>query len=114
MEKKKREKTVTTIESLAKLMIGEFARIDASIEKLAVNMAVEFERVDVRLDGMDEHFSTIEQELKSLRREIGELEKRISAFEDSLRDVRGYAKEIDELRASVRTLKMRLARVEGK
>lgn len=88
-------------------MVGEFARVDGSIERLATNMADEFARVDARFD-------TLEEEIRAIRRDILDIDRRLTALEESIHDVRGYAKEIDFLHAEIRTLKERVARCEAR
>ena len=58
--------------------------------------------------------TTIEQELRNIRSEIAQINKRLDALEDAVRDIHGCAKEIDMLRAEVRTLMERIEKCEAR
>ncbi len=105
--------------------MGEFARVDMTIEKLATTMVSEFARVDEQFVTVNEQFASVNKqfasvnkqfvaineqlvsingELKSIRIELRDINRRLDALEEAVKDVRGYAKEIDELRTRVKVM----------
>ena len=98
---RKMPKKVTTIEGLAELMTGEFSRVDKTIEGLAELMTSKFSRVDERLERIEDQIVSINGELRGIRTEIKEINRRLDTLEAGQKDMRGYAVEIDELRARV-------------
>lgn len=86
MKRTQHKTKISTIEGLATLMMGEFARVDEQF--LAIN----------------EQLVSINGELKNIRLEMKEINRRLDTLESDVKDIRGYAKEIDELRARVKSM----------
>ncbi len=56
----------------------------------------------------------LDSELKSMRLEVKPFDQRLTALEEHVRDMHGYAKEIDVLRADFRAFEMRLRKLEAR
>lgn len=100
-------KKVTSIEGLAELMVGEFARTDERFDRIDerfTQVDERFDRVETRLDRIEEQLVSINGELRSVRMEIKEINRRLDALERSAQSARGHAVEIDELRARVKRM----------
>lgn len=111
--------TPATLQGLAALVVREFSRVntrmdksDEALEKLAVVVESEFQRVDERFDAVETRFDSLDEQLRAIRRDLFEIDKRLTVLEESVRDIRGYAKEIDSLRAEFKVFESRLARLE--
>lgn len=52
--------------------------------------------------------SEVTQRLSGIERELADINRRLDALEDDVADIRGYAKEIDELRSRMRAIERHL------
>ena len=57
-----------------------------------------------QIETMQEHILNIETDIKSIKVELAYINRRLDSLEEATRDMRGYAKEIDDLRARVKYL----------
>lgn len=115
--KKKRQadsKKVTTIEGLAVLMMGEFERIETKFGAKFDASDARHARVEVHLAKLNERTLSIENELRGIRGDLTKIAKRLDRLEEDVRDIRGYAKELDELRAMFRALEKRIIACESR
>jgi hypothetical protein len=55
-----------------------------------------------------ENFVAVRAELRDVRREIAAITTRLDKLEAAVRDIRGYAKEIDALRDEIKLIKRHL------
>lgn len=90
-------------EKLEKILETGFTAIAEDFSVVAEN----FKKVNLRLDSIDTRLDRMESELASIHRRLDILEEQTSGM-------RGYAKEIDELRARVVFLEKHLLVKTGK
>lgn len=57
---------------------------------------------------VSEQFAQVHAELRSIRDELRSVDRRLTALEDAVKDMRGYAKEIDELRSRMMAIEEHL------
>jgi len=55
-----------------------------------------------------EHFVEVHGELRAIRNEIAAINRRLDRLEEHYGSVKGYAKEIDEIRARIKNIEKRL------
>lgn len=75
-----------------------------SVGFIKTNFSERFDRIDHRLDGIDGRLDKIENELQHINRELQYVNKRLDSLEERTEGMKGYAKEIDELRTWVQKL----------
>jgi chromosome segregation ATPase len=95
MKKKRSSKKVTTIEGLAQLVVGEFARIDVRLDRMEARqdkMDGRLDKTDGRLDRIEARLTNIEEEIRAIRSDIAYIFKRLDALEQAVGHVRGFAK----------------------
>lgn len=121
----KAKKTALTLEQLSMRMERGFAGVSENIDKLAELMMGEFHRVDerfvgvdkrldamdVRFDAIDARFDRLEEEVRAIRHDIANILDRLDVLEEQVGSIRGYSKEIDELRSRVNILEAQLKKL---
>jgi uncharacterized coiled-coil DUF342 family protein len=55
-----------------------------------------------------EQFSQVHTELRTIHDEVRDVSRRIEKLEEAVQDIRGYAKELDELRGRIRAIEHHL------
>lgn len=73
-------------------------------EDIRREMREGFAKVDMRFSKVDEQFVETQAELRAIRHELAEINRRLDRLEEDADAVRGYSKEIDELRIRVRNI----------
>ena len=124
MKKVVSKKESMTLERLATLMAEGFNDVNEHINEVDVRLSTQIAEVDERLSGqlaevdgrlsgqmasLQEQIVAVHYDIRSIKEELRQIDRRLDALEASVRDVRGYAKEIDELRARVRRMEEYLA-----
>ncbi len=75
---------------------GEKKKVD-SIEKLATLVADGFSEMNTRFDAMDARMDRMENDIRAIRTELADVNRRIDRLEEQGARQAGYAKEIDHL-----------------
>ncbi len=86
-----------TIGKLTELVVNGFS----AMEKRSTG-------IEQRLTGLEQEFtafrSEVREELRAIRADLSDIQRRLGALTETVEGMKGYAKEIDELRARVRAL----------
>ena len=91
-------------ERLSRLVLDEFKRVHDRLDTVDDRfdaMGGGLDRIETRLDQVDQRLSHIESELASINR-------RLDALDEQVASLKGFAKEIDELRGRVREIEKHL------
>ncbi len=83
---------------------GTIEDVLESVEFIRSNFSERFDKIDERLDGIDGRLDKIENELQHINRELQYINRRLDSLEERTEGMKGYAKEIDELRIWVQKL----------
>ena len=105
MTKTDSQKIDQIIDTLGDIVVMFGKRFDA--------IDARFEGVDSRLDGIDTRLDTIEgrldgieDDMRYIKAELKDINYRLDRLEEGVKDVRGFAKEIDDLRTRVRAMEV--------
>ena len=82
------------------VMDKRFAKVDEQFLKVDQ----QFAKVDMQFLKIEENFHEIRQDLRSIRTELAYINRRLDHLEDQYGNIKGYSKEIDELRARVKDI----------
>jgi archaellum component FlaC len=86
------------------VMDKRFAKVDQQFAKVDQ----QFIKADVQFAKIEENFHEIRQELRSVRTELSYINRRLDHLEEQYGNIKGYSKEIDELRARVKDIEKHL------
>jgi predicted nucleic acid-binding Zn-ribbon protein len=81
------------------------AKNENGFEKLA--RLIKSEGDDIRRD-MHEQFSEVKMDLQSIRTELLDINRRLDRLEESVEAMKGFSKEIDEMRARMKNIEKHL------
>jgi predicted nucleic acid-binding Zn-ribbon protein len=99
-----KKKVPITLESLADMMQAGFKRFDTFAE----NAMEEFDRINGRLDRVEADVAELKDDMRAVRRDIADINRRLDRLEERGESNAGFAKEIDELRQRVLILESQL------
>lgn len=93
----KRTKPENGFDRLARLIKSEG-------DDIRSEMREGFAKIDGRFVKVDEQFVETQAELRAIRHELADINRRLDRLEEDVDAMRGYSKEIDELRTRVRNI----------
>ncbi len=84
----------------------EISKNENGFDKLA--RLIKSESDDIRRD-MHEQFSEVKMDLRSIRTELLDINRRLDRLEESVEAMKGFSKEIDELRSRVKNIEKHMS-----
>ena len=81
---------------------------EADFDRLAKIVIDEFKNVHNRFDAIEERFNTVDSSFAHLHAELASIVRQLDVLEDAVGSLKGFAKEIDDIRDRVRDIEKHL------
>jgi len=114
--KKKRPGKADTVEKLAGHLEHSFIGLTRQITELRTDIAqkIEYVREEMinQFDHFDESFRLLRDDIRDVRMELADIQRRLAGAEDRGDTQSGFAKEIDTALSRIASLEKRLQKLE--
>jgi len=92
------------LDTAVTLIMGEFNNVRTEIQVFKTEVSTRFDVIETDIQVMKTDIQAIKEDNHYARKELYEINRRLDTIEEQVGHVRGYAKEIDDLRSRVKVL----------